>query len=132
LWSELGCTAWDPESRSAESAALFRRAALEADVGVTTVDFAIANTGSLVVSADRARPRGVSLLPTMHLALVRSSQLVARMGAVFASYTSRPGGPPSAVHFITGPSRTSDIENDLTIGVHGPAAVSAILWVQES
>jgi L-lactate dehydrogenase complex protein LldG len=84
------------------------------------------NTGSLVLSASTTRPRQVSLLPTVHLALVREDQLVDRMGEALSSYAS--GAMPSAVHFVTGPSRTSDIENDLSIGVHGPAAVSVILW----
>jgi L-lactate dehydrogenase complex protein LldG len=130
LWAETACTAWDGGEGKAEAASSFRRAALDADVGITSVDFAIANTGTMVVSASPERPRSVSLLPTMHLALVQSTQLVERMGLVFGAYTARKGGPPSAVHFITGPSRTSDIENDLTIGVHGPAAVSAIVWRQ--
>jgi L-lactate dehydrogenase complex protein LldG len=131
LWNEANCTAWDGET-DLEAAARFRRAALEADVGITTVDYAIANTGTMVLSSSLERPRSVSLLPTVHLALVRASQFVPRMGSVFAAYTGRPGGPPSAVHFITGPSRTSDIENDLTIGVHGPAGVSAVVWREES
>jgi L-lactate dehydrogenase complex protein LldG len=131
LWAQGVCEAWGDGGTGADAATRFRHAALDADVGVTTVDFAIANTGTMVVSASTARPRSVSLAPTIHLALVLSSQMVDRMGAVFAEYTSRAGGPPSAVHFITGPSRTSDIENDLTIGVHGPAAVSAIVWQRE-
>ncbi|HEV3190348.1 MAG TPA: lactate utilization protein C [Polyangiaceae bacterium] len=132
LWNEAHCTPWHSGSADPEAAAKFRRAALEADVGITTVDFAIANTGTMVLSAGLSRPRSVSLLPTVHLALVRASQLVHRMGSVFADYTGRAGGPPSAVHFITGPSRTSDIENDLTIGVHGPAGVSVVVWREES
>ena len=132
LWNEAHCTPWRSGSADPEAAARFRRAALEADVGITTVDFAIANTGTMVLSAGLRRPRSVSLLPTVHLALVRASQLVQRMGSVFAAYTGQAGGPPSAVHFITGPSRTSDIENDLTIGVHGPAGVSAVVWREES
>jgi L-lactate dehydrogenase complex protein LldG len=128
LWTEGGCTALDSNGGPADVDRQFRRAAFEADIGITTVDFAIANTGTLVVSASTERPRSVSLLPTVHLALVRAAQMVDRMGSVFAAYTTRTGGPPSAVHFITGPSRTSDIENDLTIGVHGPAAVSVIVW----
>jgi len=108
---------------------LLERALLDADVGITAVDFAIAGTGSLVVTAGPGRPRGVSLLPTLHVALVKESQLVARMGEALALIGERKAGSmPSAVHFITGPSRTSDIENDLTIGVHGPAAVTAIVW----
>lgn len=102
----------------------FRAAALEADVGVTGVDAAIADTGTLVLSAGVGRPRSVSLLPRLHIALVKESQLVARMGAALGQYAGR---PPSAVHFISGPSRTSDIENDLSIGVHGPARVLAIV-----
>lgn len=104
----------------------FRRAALAADVGLTTVDFAVANTGTLVVSAAAGKPRVTSLLPTLHLALVRESQLVPRLGDALLAHDAR--ALPSAVHCITGPSRTSDIENDLTIGVHGPAAVVAIVW----
>jgi L-lactate dehydrogenase complex protein LldG len=131
LWNDSGCTAWEGDAGSDGSSG-FRRAALGADVGITTVDFAIANTGTLVLSAAPERPRSVSLLPTVHLALVRADQLVDRMGRVFAAFAKRPGGPPSAVHFITGPSRTSDIENDLTIGVHGPAVVSVILWQEDT
>ncbi len=106
-----------------------RTALLSADVGITAVDFAVANTGTLVVSAAPGRPRSVSLLPTLHLALVKQTELVARLGEALAAYAALGrDGIPSALHCITGPSRTSDIENDLTIGVHGPAAVTAIVW----
>src|SRR5260370_39762366 len=98
--------------------------AIEAQYGITTVDFAIANTGTMVLSSGLARPRSVSLLPAVHLALVRSSPLVPRMGSVFAAYTGRVGGPPPPGHFITGPGRTSRIQNDLTIGGDGPAGVT--------
>jgi L-lactate dehydrogenase complex protein LldG len=131
LWEQGDCLAWEASGAGADREARFRRAALDADVGITTADFAIANTGTLVVSATAQRPRSVSLLPTMHLALVRADRMVARMGPVLAAYATREGGPPSAVHFITGPSRTSDIENDLTIGVHGPAVVSVVLLQEE-
>ncbi len=120
------CTCWTP-SEDPAAYARFREVALAAEVGITAVDHAIVNTGTLVVSASRARPRSVSLLPTVHLALVREDQLVDRMGLALAGYASA-GTRPSAIHFITGPSRTSDIENDLSIGVHGPAAVSVLLW----
>jgi L-lactate dehydrogenase complex protein LldG len=106
----------------------FQRAALEADMGITTVDFAIVNTGTLALTSGPGRPRSVSLLPTLHLALVRETQLVDRLAQAFTGFRQRLAALASAVHFITGPSRTSDIENDLSIGVHGPAAVSVILW----
>jgi L-lactate dehydrogenase complex protein LldG len=131
LWQQTDCVAWEGDGPDEEAEARFRRAALHADIGITTADFAVANTGTLVVSASPQRPRSVSLLPTVHLALVRAEQMVDRMGAVLDAYAKRPGGPPSAVHFITGPSRTSDIENDLTIGVHGPAVVSVVVLKEE-
>ena len=81
-----------------------------------------------MIAASRARPRGVSLLPSLHVALVRESRIVFRLGEALAHFAALgPFAQPSAVHFITGPSRTSDIENDLTIGVHGPAAVVALV-----
>jgi L-lactate dehydrogenase complex protein LldG len=106
-----------------------RSALLEADVGITSVDYALAETGTLVLSAASGRPRGVSLLPSVHVALVEERQIVPRLGDALAGLFSlgEKGELPSAVHFITGPSRTSDIENDLTIGVHGPAAVVALV-----
>ena len=126
LFFEHGARAFGDEGLSRE--ADLRAAALNADVGITAVDFAVALSGSLVVSAAPGRPRSVSLLPALHIALVRQSQLVARAGEALTAFGSNPRGLPSAVHFITGPSRTSDIENDLTIGVHGPASVVALLW----
>ena len=125
LFRESGCACYVPSTDPAAHAR-FREACLAAHVGITTVDHAVVNTGTLVLSASATRPRQVSLLPTVHLALVRENQLVDRMGEALTSYAA--GEMPSAVHFITGPSRTSDIENDLSIGVHGPAAVSVILW----
>jgi L-lactate dehydrogenase complex protein LldG len=118
LWQGLGDHVREPSARD------FRAALLAADVGVTGVDYAIAETGTLVLSASVGRPRGVSLAPRLHVALVRERQLVARRSATWGHFQAE---MPSALLFITGPSRTSDIENDLAIGVHGPARVLAIL-----
>jgi len=123
VWRDLGTRCREP------SAADFRETLLRAEVGVTAVDYALAETGTLVLAAGPGRPRGVSLLPRLHVALVRQSQLVPRMGFTWARYRQ---AMPSAVHFITGPSRTSDIENDLSIGVHGPARVLVILLLEAS
>jgi L-lactate dehydrogenase complex protein LldG len=118
VWRELGERCHEP------SAAGFRATLLRAEVGVTAADFAIAETGTLVLSAEPKRPRAVSLAPRLHIALLRESQLVTRRSETWARY--RPG-MPSALLYITGPSRTSDIENDLSIGVHGPARVLVIV-----
>jgi L-lactate dehydrogenase complex protein LldG len=118
VWRELGERCHEP------SAADFRSTLLCAEVGVTAADFAIAETGTLLLSAEPKRPRAVSLVPRLHIALLRESQLVLCRSATWAHY--RPG-MPSALLYITGPSRTSDIENDLSIGVHGPARVLVIV-----
>jgi L-lactate dehydrogenase complex protein LldG len=135
-WSASEFAGWSLETFFRESGCVcfsadqpdFRARAFKAHVGITTVDHAVVNTGTLALCAGPGRPRSVSLLPSVHLALVRESQLVDRIGIAFERYRDSAHAPPSAAHFITGPSRTSDIENDLTIGVHGPAAVSVILW----
>jgi L-lactate dehydrogenase complex protein LldG len=114
-----------PEQADDSARARFRETALEADAGLTVVDYALVETGSLVISCGPTRPRSVSLLPRLHLALVREAQLVDSMGAALRSAMAQ--RVPSALQIVTGPSRTSDIENDLTIGVHGPAAVCVLL-----
>lgn len=95
-----------------------KRALAACDLGVTGVDLALPETGTLVLRSSPARPRVVSLLPRVHLALLRPSAMRPDLAKVFEEV----GGERYFV-FVTGPSRTADIELTLTIGVHGPAAL---------
>jgi L-lactate dehydrogenase complex protein LldG len=122
LWSSRSCTPWEHASDRAS----FRERAARADIGLTGADVAVASTGSIVLCGGPTRPRSVSLLPSMHVAIVPASRIVATTSDAFADLARR-ADMPSSVIFVTGPSRTSDIENDLTIGVHGPASVVAML-----
>lgn len=101
-------------------------------IGVTGVDAAIAELGSLVMGCsilgDKNAPgrgRSVSLLPPVHIAIVRKEQIVYSNVAVFRRLAAGP--MPSQVIFASGPSRSADIENDLSIGVHGPCQVHVII-----
>jgi L-lactate dehydrogenase complex protein LldG len=93
----------------------------DADVGITGVRCAIAQTGTLVLTSDKGRK--ASLLPMNHIALVRAEQLVPTMAEAFEKYMDI----PTAWVQATGPSRTADIEQTLEIGVHGPGVVHVIL-----
>jgi L-lactate dehydrogenase complex protein LldG len=97
-----------------------------ADVGVTGCHGAIAETGSLVLLSAPGCSRAVSLLPPLHVALVRPEDLYATMGDFFAQNGDRMSATSSCT-FVTGPSRTADIELSLTIGVHGPGRVVVIV-----
>lgn len=96
-----------------------------ADLGVTGAVAAIAATGSVVVDAGVAGGRGASLLPRVHLCLVPVGRLVATPADVLRPLSA--ARPPSALVLVTGPSRTGDIEQLLTLGVHGPVAVHVVL-----
>lgn len=94
-----------------------------ADIGITDVDYAIADTGTLVLLTDKSRPRSVSLLPPIHLAIVKRDKLVSNIRELFFILKHRLDTNQditSCMTFITGPSRTADIELNLTLGVHGP------------
>jgi len=96
------------------------------DLGVTGAAYGIALTGSVVVAADRAGCRTASLLPPVHVAIVRVGRLLATPEELFRHLPRRfPNGMPSNLVLITGPSRSADIELQLTLGVHGPRS----LWV---
>jgi len=97
-----------------------------ADVGVTGCHGAVAETGSLVLLSAPGCSRAVSLLPPLHVALVRPEDLYPTMGDFFAANADRMSGAGSCT-FVTGPSRTADIELSLTIGVHGPGRVAIIV-----
>jgi L-lactate dehydrogenase complex protein LldF len=102
----------------------FRARCAAAHVGITTCVAAVAQTGSLLLACAPGRPRSVSLLPRVHVAVVPASRLVETPREAF----DRLGADvPSQVVLVTGPSRTGDIEQDLTIGVHGPGEVVALV-----
>ncbi|MBI3843341.1 MAG: lactate utilization protein [Planctomycetes bacterium] len=102
-----------------------RDGALAADAGVTRCDFAIAESGTLVVIANEDAPRLPSLEPKIHLAILRIEDILEVPADLFLFLS--PGAPPSSIVFITGPSRTGDIEQTLTVGVHGPGVVEVVL-----
>jgi len=95
------------------------------DCGVTDVYSAVAETGSLVVRASVAQGRAISLVPKIHIAIVEAGQIVPDLIDLFANLTR--DGLGSAVSLITGPSKTSDIEMTLVIGVHGPMKVQVFV-----
>jgi L-lactate dehydrogenase complex protein LldG len=102
-----------------------REAAAAADLGVTSCRAAVAATGSVVVGSDVYGARWASLLPRVHLCVVPAGVVVGAPGDVL-----RPLGAaslPAALAFVSGPSRTGDIEQILTRGVHGPVAVEVVL-----
>jgi L-lactate dehydrogenase complex protein LldG len=95
------------------------------DAGITWVDYAIANTGTLAILSNQVQSRAVSLLPPVHIAVLHRDNILPHMGDIFAKLDHT--ALPSSLTFITGPSRTSDIEMDLTLGVHGPGKVFVLI-----
>ncbi len=98
------------------------RAVAACELGVTGGDVLLGETGTLVLRSTPERPRVASLLPRVHLALVRAAALRPDLHRAFAEIRD----DPYAV-FVTGPSRTADIELTLTLGVHGPK--SLYVWL---
>jgi L-lactate dehydrogenase complex protein LldG len=96
-----------------------------ADIAVTGVDYLVAETGSLVMLARPEQPRTASLLPPVHIAIAERAQLLPDLFDLFDRLD--PKLPPSCITFITGPSKTGDIELRLVTGVHGPGEVYVIL-----
>jgi len=105
-----------------------RARAAESDIGIVMADYAVAYTGSLTVLSAANKGRSVSLLPTSLMAIVPVERLHTRLGQVLGKFDEiGRENMPAGIHFISGPSRSADIENDLTIGVHGPGVVYALL-----
>ena len=102
--------------------------AAEADIGIVIADYAVAYTGSITVLSSPEKGRSVSLLPTALIAIIPLERLRTRLGEVLVEFDEAGQSQlPAGIHFISGPSRSADIENDLTIGVHGPGIVFAVL-----
>ncbi len=108
------------------SPAEYRQACAGADFGITSADYALADTGTLVLIAGRQESRLVSLLPPAHIAVVPVSRILDGLDQLMAAIP-RPADITSSMVFITGPSRTADIEQILVRGVHGPGEITVIL-----
>ncbi|KUO65364.1 MAG: hypothetical protein APF84_16735 [Gracilibacter sp. BRH_c7a] len=117
----LNLTLWNHQADRRE---MIRQCA-NVDVGITWADYGVANTGSMAILSNPVQSRAVSLLPPVHIAILKRETILPHMGDIFTKldYTDL----PSSLTFITGPSRTSDIEMDLALGVHGPAKVFILI-----
>lgn len=109
----------------------FIRKAESANLGVSGVDYALSDTATLVLRARNGQARSISLLPPVHLAIVKPEQLLSGLSDLFpllrADAHEEGTDLSSAVTFITGPSRTADIELTLVVGVHGPQQLHVVL-----
>ncbi|MUT66820.1 LUD domain-containing protein [Paenibacillus sp. NEAU-GSW1] len=102
--------------------------AAEADFGIVIADHAAAYTGSVTVLSSKDKGRSVSLLPTVLFVVIPLERLKTRLGEILLGFDEAGREQlPAGIHFISGPSRSSDIENALTIGVHGPGVVYALI-----
>lgn len=120
---DVEMTTW----RHDEATSLKAKAA-GADIGIVVADYAVSMTGSVVLTSNEHQGRSVSLLPTALMIIVPSERIKTRMGEVMHELNQlTPSQMPAGVHFVSGPSRSADIENDLTIGVHGPGIVYALI-----
>ena len=103
-----------------------REACAAADVGITSADFALADTGTLVMLTGSGESRSLSLLPPCHIAVIESSRILDSLDEFFAT-VPHPAAQSSGMVLITGPSRTADIEMRLVRGVHGPGEIHIII-----
>jgi len=109
----------------------FLRLAAVADLGLSGADYALSETGTLVLVARKGQARAISLLPPVHIAVLKAERLLSNLNDLFpllrSDIEAGDGEPASAITFITGPSRTADIELTLVVGVHGPQKLHVIL-----
>lgn len=101
--------------------------AADVRVGITGVSCALAATGSLVLVSGAGRPRSASLLPDVHIAVVRDSVVVPDLEAWVAQISMDDFRAGSNTVIITGPSKTADIAQELTLGAHGPREVHVLV-----
>jgi L-lactate dehydrogenase complex protein LldG len=101
----------------------------QCDVGITECDALIAQTGTVLVTSRSAGGRALSCLPPHHVVVARREQLVTDLPAAMAWLKQKYAGDyPSMISFITGPSRTGDIERILVLGAHGPKQLTILCY----
>lgn len=123
IWHELADLDWAAAGlhvavRPAEGADL---------IGITGAFCAVAETGTLLLASSPETPAAASLLPETHVAVINAERVLATMEDAFDLVRAELGQLPRALNFVSGPSRTADIEQTLVIGAHGPYRVHLIV-----
>jgi L-lactate dehydrogenase complex protein LldG len=104
----------------------FREVAATADIGLSTAEWAIADTGSLVLTSGPGKGRTVTLLPPTYVAVVAAEKVLRTVPEAIEKYAEADELPANVV-FHTGPSRSGDIEMEIFVGMHGPGDVHVVL-----
>jgi L-lactate dehydrogenase complex protein LldG len=123
---ETGITALSGVVSGITDAEQLRGLCATADFGITSADYALTDTGSLVMIASPSEARLISLLPPIHIAVVPVERLLSGLDE-FYTLVPKPADRTSSTVFITGPSRTADIEQLLIRGVHGPGEIHVVV-----
>lgn len=121
-----------PEEHAAMSSnEEYKRELLQCGIGITCADYALADTGTVVLLSGGEHHRLISLLPPVHVCLLPVERIVPSLPALLDHLSNESYShhrPPHALTCITGPSRTADIEQQITTGVHGPKALHVLLY----
>ncbi len=126
LLAECGITAITGVRSGFTDREELRKACASADFGITSADYALADTGTLVLFSSAEEARMVSLLPPVHIAIVARDRILTGLDELLSLVPS-PGERSSSMLLITGPSRTADIEQILVRGVHGPGEIHVVV-----
>ncbi|HEX2181280.1 MAG TPA: lactate utilization protein [Rubrobacteraceae bacterium] len=113
-------------ARDPEDSERFKKAAARAEIGLSTAEWAIADTGSLVLTSGPGKARTVTLLPPTYVAIVAADRVLRTVPEAIQRYAEA-GDLPANVVFHTGPSRSGDIEMEIFVGMHGPGDVHVLL-----
>ena len=124
--AECGITSLPGVQSGITDRAQLRELCATVDVGITSADYVLGDTGTLVMIASPQEARLISLLPPAHLAVVPKERILTGLDELF-DILPDPMAQTSSLVLITGPSRTADIEQILVRGVHGPGQIMAIV-----
>lgn len=122
-WPEFAALDWQAAGIQYDS----RPATGDDLIGITGCFCAIGETGTLLLLGAPTTPKSTALLPETHICIVSKSRMVPTMEDAFQLMRREIGEPPRATFFVSGPSRTADIEQTIVIGAHGPYRVHVVL-----
>ena len=123
-----------PETNSkAVDRARLRTQVVESFIGITAADYCLAETATLVVEAGPGRARSISLVPSIHIAVISLDQIIADLTELYALLKRGPqdgqNSRSNCMTFITGPSKTADIELNMVHGAHGPRELHLVVLI---